>query len=138
MPFPFRWIYYYGSNKSTGNEPGKTHLCAGAKSTKNCIPDDVDVHRKLVKVTHYHQDGQCWLVLAQGFWIGVWMNHSHPNVQEGTLILGVLNGDLHRLGTVNHLYMKDKGVIDLEICILVKSFQKCDFIGQITRCVSRY
>ena len=79
-----------------------------AKSAKNCIPDEVDVHRKLVKVTHYHQDGQCWLVLAQGFWIGVWMNHSHPNVQVGTLILGVLNGDLHRLGTVNHLYMKDK------------------------------
>ena len=79
-----------------------------AKSAKNCIPDEVDVHRKLVKVTHYHQDGQCWLVLVQGFWIGVWMNHSHPNVQVGTLILGVLIGDLHRLETVNHLYMKDK------------------------------
>ena len=26
--FPFRWIYYYGSNKSTGTENGKTHLCA--------------------------------------------------------------------------------------------------------------
>ena len=26
--FPFRWIYYYGSNKSTGKESGKTHLCA--------------------------------------------------------------------------------------------------------------
>ena len=26
--FPFRWIYYYGSNKSTGKETGKTHLCA--------------------------------------------------------------------------------------------------------------
>ena len=26
--FLFRWIYYYGSNKSTGNETGKTHLCA--------------------------------------------------------------------------------------------------------------
>ena len=24
---PFRWIYYYGSNKSTGKETGKTHLC---------------------------------------------------------------------------------------------------------------
>ena len=22
------WIYYYGSNKSTGKETGKTHLCA--------------------------------------------------------------------------------------------------------------
>ena len=74
------------------------------KSPKNGVPDDVDVHRKLVRVTHYHQDVQYWLVLAQGFWIGVWMNHSHPNVQEGTLILGVLNGDHHRLGTVNHLY----------------------------------
>ena len=26
--FPLRWIYYYGSNKSTGKETGKTHLCA--------------------------------------------------------------------------------------------------------------
>ena len=26
--FPFRWIYYYGSNKSTGKETGKMHLCA--------------------------------------------------------------------------------------------------------------
>ena len=72
-----------------------------AKSAKNCIPDEVDVHRKLVKVTQYRQEGQCWLVLAQGFWIGVWMNYSPPNVQVGTLILGVLNCDLHRLGTVD-------------------------------------
>ena len=26
--FPFRWIYYYVSNNSTGKETGKTHLCA--------------------------------------------------------------------------------------------------------------
>ena len=26
--FPFRWIYNYGSNKSTGEETGKMHLCA--------------------------------------------------------------------------------------------------------------
>ena len=25
---PFRWIYYYDSNKSTGKETGKTLLCA--------------------------------------------------------------------------------------------------------------
>ena len=25
---PFWWIYYYGSNKSTGKETFKTHLCA--------------------------------------------------------------------------------------------------------------
>ena len=25
--FPFRWIYYYGSNKATGKETDKTHLC---------------------------------------------------------------------------------------------------------------
>jgi hypothetical protein len=24
----FQWIYYYGSNKSTGKEIGKSHLCA--------------------------------------------------------------------------------------------------------------
>ena len=26
--FPFQWIYYYGSNKSTRKETGKMHLCA--------------------------------------------------------------------------------------------------------------
>ena len=26
--FSFRWIYYYSSNKYTGKETGKTHLCA--------------------------------------------------------------------------------------------------------------
>ena len=26
--FPFRRIYYYGSNKATGKETGKTHFCA--------------------------------------------------------------------------------------------------------------
>ena len=26
--FTFWWIYYYGSNESTGKESGKTHLCA--------------------------------------------------------------------------------------------------------------
>ena len=33
--FPFRWIYFYTSNKFTGKETGKTHLCmqcAGWKS----------------------------------------------------------------------------------------------------------
>ena len=25
--FPFRWIYYCGSNKSTGKQTGKMHLC---------------------------------------------------------------------------------------------------------------
>jgi hypothetical protein len=29
--FPFRLIYYCGSNKSTGKESGKTHLCALVK-----------------------------------------------------------------------------------------------------------
>ena len=36
--FPFRWIYYYGSNKSTGNETGKTHLCGVHCSVKRlCV-----------------------------------------------------------------------------------------------------
>ena len=26
--FPFRWFYYYRSNKSTGKETGKMHYCA--------------------------------------------------------------------------------------------------------------
>ena len=25
--FPFGWIYYYGSNKSTGKETGEMHFC---------------------------------------------------------------------------------------------------------------
>ena len=32
--FPFRWIYYCNSSKSTGKETGKTHLCALAEKTK--------------------------------------------------------------------------------------------------------
>ena len=28
LPVPFRWIYYCHISKSTGNETGKTHLCA--------------------------------------------------------------------------------------------------------------
>ena len=28
LPVFFRWIYYYGSNKSTGLETVKSHLCA--------------------------------------------------------------------------------------------------------------
>ena len=31
--FPFRWIYYYGSNEFTGKETGKTHLCVVVKVT---------------------------------------------------------------------------------------------------------
>jgi hypothetical protein len=35
--FPFWWIYYSGSNKSTGKETGKTHLCALlSKSALRC------------------------------------------------------------------------------------------------------
>ena len=33
--FPFWWIYYYGSNKSTGKETGKTHNCAMADKPKS-------------------------------------------------------------------------------------------------------
>ena len=30
--FPFRWIYYYGSNKSTVKEIGKMYLCVVQQS----------------------------------------------------------------------------------------------------------
>ena len=33
--FPFRWIYYYVSNKSTGKETDKVHLCAVVRLPKN-------------------------------------------------------------------------------------------------------
>ena len=40
LPF-FWWIYYYGSNKSTGKETGKMHLCAlilvALKKVKCCF-----------------------------------------------------------------------------------------------------
>ena len=35
--FPFRWIYSYGSNKSTGKETGKTHLCAMWWNSLTCL-----------------------------------------------------------------------------------------------------
>ena len=31
---PIQWIYYYDSNKSTGKEAGKTHLCAAELNAK--------------------------------------------------------------------------------------------------------
>ena len=34
----FRWIYYYDSNKSTGKETGKTHLCALSHSLRLRMP----------------------------------------------------------------------------------------------------
>jgi hypothetical protein len=42
--FPFRWIKYCHSSKSTGKETGKTHLCAlawilaGTPDCKGCMP----------------------------------------------------------------------------------------------------
>ena len=35
--FHFSWIYYYGSNKSTGKETGKTHLCAVVWHMFKCV-----------------------------------------------------------------------------------------------------
>ena len=35
--FPFRWIYYYGSNKSTGKETGKMHPCAVQQSRQQAL-----------------------------------------------------------------------------------------------------
>ena len=35
--FSFRWIYYYGSNKSSGKETGKTHLCALCQDCLSCL-----------------------------------------------------------------------------------------------------
>ena len=35
--FPFRWIYYYGSNNSTGKETGKMHLYAAGCFSKFCV-----------------------------------------------------------------------------------------------------
>ena len=33
--FPFRWIYYYGSNESTGKETENTRLCTSLVSARN-------------------------------------------------------------------------------------------------------
>ena len=32
--FPFRWIYYYGNNKSSEKVTGKTHPCAVGPNTR--------------------------------------------------------------------------------------------------------
>ena len=42
--FSFRWIYYYGSNKFTGKETDKTHLCAVYKAN---ITEQQSVHPKV-------------------------------------------------------------------------------------------
>ena len=41
--FPFRWIHYYGSNKSSGKETGKTHLCALCAAAPACSPSALSV-----------------------------------------------------------------------------------------------
>ena len=35
--FPFWWIYYYDSNKPTGKETGKMHLCAIMQSRQQAL-----------------------------------------------------------------------------------------------------
>ena len=51
--FPFRWIYYYGSNKFTGKETGKTHLCVMFKSV-------ISTQSKSSKVDEFKNDRQFW------------------------------------------------------------------------------
>ena len=55
--FPFRWVYYYGSNKSTGKETDKTHLCAVLplfSQTFNFTVVGVALQREAPFKSHHH------------------------------------------------------------------------------------
>ena len=49
--FLFLWIYYYGSNESTGKKTGKTHLCglSGLKSVSSKDKVQVIIAGKLYR-----------------------------------------------------------------------------------------
>ena len=51
--FLFRWIYYYDSNKSTGKETGKTHLCGVSwAARKMCcmLPSKISVVKNILEM----------------------------------------------------------------------------------------
>ena len=48
----FRWIYYCGSNKSTGKETGKSHLCAMHYDCLSCLAC-ARQETKLSRITYY-------------------------------------------------------------------------------------
>ena len=51
--FSFRWILYYGSNKSTGLETDKSHLCAVAKVALGfgCAKQSKNLEWYLISIT---------------------------------------------------------------------------------------
>ena len=53
--FRFRWIYYYGSNESTGKETEKTHLCA---VTGHELFFVVSYSKPALRRTRF---GKCWI-----------------------------------------------------------------------------
>ena len=65
--FPFRWIYYYGSNKTTGKETGKTHLCAlvSMKFHSKKSPSPIQSISRLDNHNFKHFLGQKYYCLAK-------------------------------------------------------------------------
>jgi hypothetical protein len=66
--FPFRWIYYYGSNKSNGKEAGKKHLCVLQWTAKYYFKISPQKQIKKCKLTTIfmaiHIFITCWQTLA--------------------------------------------------------------------------
>ena len=63
--FPLGWFYYYGINKSTGKETGKTHLCNvfdcfnSLNLSYFCL---VCLEKIRPKNATWHCDGECFQV----------------------------------------------------------------------------
>ena len=59
--FPFRWIYYNGSNKSTGKEIGKNHLCVVYQYCIECQFFWIRLYYRLQ--IHLSDSYQTWWIL---------------------------------------------------------------------------
>ena len=66
--FLLRWIYYYGTNKSTGKETDKTHLCALVwLAILNLVRHSCELYAShlSIKNCHFHLTGTISWFLSQ-------------------------------------------------------------------------
>ena len=87
--FSFRRIYYYGSNKSTGKEIGKTHLCVVGRCPN--LTFKVNFLSKIIFIVSLTESFQCYTgnlpsAVHRGaffqflFW---WIHYCHSSKSTG-------------------------------------------------------
>ena len=77
--FPFRWIYYCHSSKSTGKETGKMHLCAVVTLS---IPIPIQGGRSIMLFGAYYGNTGCG-VFKQGI----------QNQKDFCIMINISKGD---------------------------------------------